>query len=562
MKPLRSFIFLFTLVFLIGSIGLHANEVKSDKGVVSSRSQHASLAGVAAMAAGGNAVDAAVATAFALAVTHPAAGNLGGGGFMVIRMADGSTFTIDFREVAPMASSRDMMLDDDSEYDPDLALRSRLASGVPGSVAGLLEAHSHYGKLTRQQVMKEAIRLAERGFHIPEDIARAIADRKEVWLRSKGSTEVFLNEEKEPYAAGELFKQPDLAKTLKVISEKGRDGFYTGEVADLIVAEMKRGVGLISHEDLEAYQPVWREPIIGNYRGYEVISMPPPSSGGIILVQMLNMLELSDVSEMGYNSTATMHLMIEAERRAYADRAIHLGDPDFYPVPIETLIDKEYAKERISDMDAEKATRSATMEAGNIPQESEETTHLSVIDKDGNAVSLTTTLNSGYGSGYVVEGAGFLLNNEMDDFSSKPGVPNQFGLVGAEANAIEPGKRMLSSMTPTIVVGENGDLLVVGSPGGSTIITTVLQIIVNTIDHGMSLHDSVLSPRFHHQWLPDHVVFESHSLDPELRKELEELGHTLTERLEIGDANSAARIDGANFGVSDPRNAGRAEAEE
>ncbi|MYD80257.1 MAG: gamma-glutamyltransferase [Gammaproteobacteria bacterium] len=545
----------FALLTETNAIG---NEVTSEYGVVTSRSEFASRAGTQALAQGGNAIDAIVAAGFALAVTYPSAGNLGGGGFMVIRMADGTVVTNDHREMAPNAAFRDMFLDDDGEYDPQKALRSHLASGVPGSVAGLLDVHSRFGELTREQVMAEAIRLASEGFKLPPDIARQISGRNSVWSRTSGSRKKFLKQDGSNYEEGDLFIQPDLAQTLRRIRDQGKDGFYKGKTAELIVAEMERGSGLISLEDLEDYRSIWREPIRGTYRGYEILSMPPPSSGGVLLVQMLNMLEKFNLGEMGSANPATMHVMVEAERRAYADRAMHLGDMDFYPVPIGTLTDKKYAFHRIHDLHKEKKTPSSEVAAGDLPlpQEHEETTHLSAVDAAGNAVAFTTTLNSGYGSGIVVEGAGFLLNNEMDDFSSKPGVPNQFGLLGAEANAIEPKKRMLSSMTPTIVVAKNRPILVTGSPGGSTIITTVLQIVVNVVDHGMSISESVTQPRFHHQWMPDVVTIESSGFKDETLDQLRRKGHEIRERRAIGDANTVGWVDDSVVGVSDPRNAG------
>lgn len=549
---------LILLLLFFQACGVSANEVFAEKGVVSTRSELASQAGVNAMQKGGNAIDAIVASAFALAVTYPSAGNLGGGGFIVFRQHDGSTWALDFREIAPAESTRDMFLDEEGIYDPDVALRSRMASGVPGSVAGLLLAHERFGKLSRQEVLAEAIRLAEEGFELPEDVARQIAGRKEVWLRSDGSRNKFLDEDGEVLEAGSLFVQKDLSATLQRISKEGREGFYQGKTADLIVAEMARGNGLISHEDLKDYTPKWRDPIIGTYREHEVISMPPPSSGGIILIQMLNMLEPHDLKASGFGTASTLHLMAEVERRAYADRAEYLGDTDFFPVPIETLTSKKYSLSRFEDFNGDSATSSQNITAGQIPLESEETTHLSAIDSEGNAVSLTTTLNSGYGNGYVVQGAGFLLNNEMDDFSAKPGVPNQFGLVGGEANAIEPKKRMLSSMTPTILVHTDGRILVTGSPGGSTIITTVLQIIVNLVDHGMTLHEAVASPRFHHQWLPDQITVERDKFEKETLDELTNLGHKIAIRSSIGDANSALATEINVIGVSDPRNKGAA----
>lgn len=561
-KIFRATLAVLVVVTFVLPVRISGNEVSSSQGVVSSRSELASQAGIKALRDGGNAIDAAVATAFTLAVTYPAAGNLGGGGFMVVYLADGSAYALDFREMAPAAATRDMFLYENGEYNSERALRSRMSSGVPGSVAGLLAAHEKLGKLDRQAVLTEAIRLAENGFQLPDDIARRIRDRRDVWLRSEGSKQVFLKSENDEYLdynARDLFVQSDLASTLKRISKDGTKGFYEGETADLIVAEMQRGNGLVSHGDLKRYTPVWRVPVLGTYRDYVILSMPPPSSGGVLLVQMLNMLENFDVAEMGFGTLTTMHLMSEIERRAYADRATHLGDSDFYPVPIQQLIDKNYASERMEDFNPDKASKSATIKAGTVRAESLETTHLSVIDHEGNAVALTTTLNSGYGNGFVVEGAGFLLNNEMDDFSAKPGEPNQFGLVGAEANAIEPRKRMLSSMTPTIVINQDEEyLLVTGSPGGSTIITTVLQVIVNSIDHKMSLYDAVASPRFHHQWLPDRITLEMQDFDPKIVEDLRLLGHETVQRASIGDANSAQKIGNQIIGVSDPRNDGRA----
>ena len=536
-----------------------ASVVTAENGAVASRSPLASEAGVQIMRDGGNAIDAAVGTAFALAVTYPSAGNLGGGGFMVIRLADGTTVTNDHREVAPQRAFRDMFLDEEGNYDGDRALRSHWSSGVPGSVCGLLDVHARFGKLPLDQLLSHAIRLAEEGFELPNDIARQFAARKERWLKHAGSAAVFLKEDGEVYEAGEAFVQADLASTLKRITKNGKDGFYRGATADLIVAEMTRGGGLMSHDDLAGYRSVWRDPIHGTYRGHEIFTMAPPSSGGVLVVQMLNALELFPLSDMGYGSAAIMQLMVEVERRAYADRAEHLGDMDFYPVPIAMLTDKSYAKQRMSDYDAARASISEDIKHGTVQSESEETTHLSVIDVEGNAVAYTTTINSGYGSGIVVTGAGFLLNNEMDDFSSKPGTPNQFGLVGAEANAIAPGKRMLSSMTPTIVVKDEKPVLITGSPGGSTIITTVLQVIVNVIDHRMGVEEAVASPRFHHQWRPDSISVETDGFSADVLLQLEEKGYLeIYERRSIGDANSIGIHDGKVTAVSDPRNAGGA----
>ena len=532
-------------------------------GVVASRSMIASQVGADVLRKGGNAVDAAVATGFALAVTYPSAGNLGGGGFMVIRMADGTLAANDHRETAPAAASRKMYQDENGAVVAGLSTDSHLAVGVPGSVDGLLAVLRKFGTLKRQDLMQPAIDLAENGFPLPRDIARSLLDKRQDFAKYPGSAKAFFKAEGELYAAGETFRQPDLAASLKRVQAEGREGFYSGQTADLLVAEMRRGGGLITHADLASYRSVWRDPIRGSYRGHEIVSMPPPSSGGILLVQMLNMLEAYDLGGMGFSSAAAMHHIIEAERRAYADRAEHLGDSDFYPVPISRLTDKAYARERFADFDPSQASRSAEVGAGAMPPpESPDTTHVSVLDGDGNAVAFTTTLNLRYGSKIVAEGTGILLNNEMDDFSAKPGAPNAFGLVGGEANAIAPGKRMLSSMTPTIVVKDGAALLVTGSPGGSTIITTTLQVIVNLIDHGMSLSDAVGQPRFHHQWLPDQVIYETPGFSPDTLAKLRTMGHNnllpYTFGRGIGDANSALRgVDGF-YGMSDPRNAGGA----
>ncbi len=531
-------------------------------GMVASRSLLASEVGAEIMRAGGNAVDAAVATGFALAVTHPSAGNLGGGGFMVIRLADGTVVTNDHREKAPRSASRDMYLDADGAVVEGLSTDTHLAAGVPGTVAGMLDVLERYGELSRRQVMAPAIRLAHDGFPLSYDLAVQLQDRAATFRRYPGSAAAFLKADGTPYREGERFRQRDLAKTLRRISRSGRDGFYKGKTADLIVAEMQHGNGLIDHEDLASYESKWREPIQGRYRGHVIYSMPPPSSGGVLLVQMLNMLESHDVAGMGFGSAARAHLMIEAERRAYADRAQHLGDPDFYPVPVAQLIDPEYAKRRFASYDPAQAGKSSDVTAGQWPEESPETTHISVMDAGGNAVAFTTTLNLSYGSKIAVTGAGFLLNNEMDDFSSKDDTPNAYGLIGREANAIAPHKRMLSSMTPTIVSKDGEPLLVTGSPGGSTIITTVLQVIVNVIDHSMDVSDAVSAPRFHHQWLPDRIIYEPYAFSPDSRRLLESRGHGALVPWEygrgIGDANSVMRRDGALWGMSDPRNAGGA----
>ena len=538
-----------------------AGVAEGPNGVVASRSPLASDVGIEVMKAGGNAIDAAVAVGFALAVTYPSAGNLGGGGFMLIRLANGDVVANDHRETAPAQASRDMYLDEDGELIAGLSTASHLAVGVPGTVAGLLDALAAYGTLPRETVLAPAVDLAMDGFPLPADLAAQFERQRERFARHPASLRKFTKPGDKPYQVGDTFRQSDLAATLERIAKNGRASFYGGRNADLIVAEMHRGNGLITHQDLMAYRSVWRSPIHGTYRGYEILSMPPPSSGGALLVQMLNMLEPFDINALGSGQPATAHLMIEAERRAYADRAQHLGDPDFYDVPLAMLTDKDYARERFGDFEPDLATRSESVGAGvPWPEESAETTHVSVIDRAGNAVAYTTTLNHGYGSKIVVDGAGFLLNNEMDDFSAKENTANTYGLIGREANAIAPRKRMLSSMTPTIVLKDAEPVFVTGSPGGSTIITTVLQVVVNAIDHGMSLEDAVAAPRLHHQWLPDRVVFEQGALSPQAQSTLAELGHINLAQIafRIGDANSAMRIGERLIGVSDPRNPGGA----
>ena len=550
---------LIALLFLLPLPAL-AEYQSAGNGMVASRSDIASEVGREILEQGGNAVDAAVATGFALAVTYPSAGNLGGGGFMILRLADGEVLAQDSREKAPLGATRDMFLDAEGNVDRALSTRSLKSSGVPGTVAGLLDALERHGTMSRQEVMAPAIALAEKGFTLNEDLAEQFRDTLDSFRAYPASMAKF-SKDGEPYEAGELWVQPQLAETLKRIAEQGRDGFYAGRTADLIVEEMRRAGGLITHEDLAAYQPVWREPVHGRYRGHDIWSMPAPSSGGILLVEMLNMLAPYDLGELGWGETATVHLMIEAMRRAYADRAEHLGDPDFYDVPRDVLTSPAWARQRFASFDPRRASDSAAVSAGDVdawPAESPETTHYSVIDKDGNAVSVTTTLNLGYGNKIVVPGAGFLLNNEMDDFSSRPNTPNAYGLIGREANAIEPGKRMLSSMTPTIVTRDGEPVLITGSPGGSTIINTVLQVVLNVLDHGMGIEQAVSSPRIHHQWMPNIVRYEIGAISDEVAAELRAMGHQgLTgSRFSMGDANSILIREGVYEGMSDPRNAG------
>ncbi|MDE0658640.1 MAG: gamma-glutamyltransferase [Gammaproteobacteria bacterium] len=552
---------LFAVVVCTALPSYGSQEASGREGAVASRSPLATQVGIGVLRQGGNAIDAAVAMGFALAVTHPSAGNIGGGGFMVIRLADGELVANDHREKAPLEARRDMFQDDNGAIVEGLSTASHLAVGVPGTVDGLLDVLRRHGTLTRQQIIAPALALARDGFSLPTDLAAQFERLGGRFEPYPASLAKFTRDDGSPLAAGDVFRQPDLAATLARIAEHGRAGFYEGATADLIVTEMARGGGLISHRDLAEYRSVWREPVRGTYRGHEIVSMPPPSSGGALLIQMLNMLEPYDLASLGRGSPPTVHLMVEAERRAYADRAEYLGDADFYDVPLARLMDKDYARSRFADFDPDAASRSADIGAGTWPTESPETTHVSVMDAHGNAVAYTTTLNLGYGSKIVVTGAGFLLNNEMDDFSSKPGVPNSFGLVGGEANAIEPGKRMLSSMTPTLVLKGGEPVLVTGSPGGSTIITTVLQVVTNVIDHGMDVGTAVATPRFHHQWLPNQVRYEPGAVAADTRTSLEKIGHVgFRETPGIGDANSVMRVGDEITARSDPRNAGAAAA--
>ncbi len=504
---------------------------------------------------GGNAIDAAVTAAFALAVTQPRSGNIGGGGFMLVSSESaGEVVAIDYREKAPAAASRDMFLDPDGNVDSDLSRYSHKAAGVPGTVAGLVLALEKYGTLSLADALAPAIRLANEGFVIPSRFSEGIRERAERLRQFESSARVFFKPDGSLYEPGELFVQKDLAATLKRIATQGAKGFYEGETADLIVAQMQRGGGLISHEDLKNYAPAVRVPVHGNYRGYDVYSMSPPSSGGTHVVQILNMLEGYPIAEKGHNSAATIHLMAEAMKRAYADRSEYLGDTDFVKVPVAGLTSKDYAAQLREGIDPLKATDSAGLKPGNpVPYESNETTHFSVVDKFGNAVSNTYTINFSYGSHIVVDGAGFLLNNEMDDFSAKPGVPNAYGLIGGEANKIEPDKRMLSSMSPTIVQKDGKNFLVTGSPGGSRIITTTLQVLLNVIDHNLNIQAAVNAPRVHHQWLPDEIRVEE-GISPDTVQLLEGMGHKVSQQAAMGAIQSImVTEDGTFHGGADPR---------
>ncbi len=530
--------------------------VISRGGIVSAEDSIGAQVGRNILAKGGNAVDAAVAMGFALAVTHPDAGNLGGGGFMLVYLAESQeTIAIDFREVAPVAATRDMYLDAKGDVDNQRAQYSHLSAGVPGTVMGLLDALETYGTMDRKSVMAPAIKLASDGFEVSFGLEDALERHTEQLSVDPSSEAYFLGLEQ-----GDIWKQKDLAQTLKRISRKGSDGFYKGKTADLIIAEMTSGNGLMTYEDLASYDVVKRQAVSGPYKNYNIHAMSPPSSGGVHIVQMLNILSGYDLQADGHNSAAYLHKLIESMRRAYADRSKYLGDPDFFNVPVSDLTDPDYADRLRADINLSKATRSSDVLPGAVLYpEPKNTTHYSVIDKDGNAVSVTYTLNFSFGSGYSVDGAGFLLNNEMDDFSAKPGSPNGYGLIGGEANKIEPRKRPLSSMTPLIVTQDGKAVLVTGSPGGSTIITSVLQVVLNVIEWDMNLSEATHRPRIHHQWLPDRVTIEP-GLSRDTLDRLSDMGHVFTRdekggyaTTTLGRVNSVGQSDTIFYGAADPR---------
>ena len=531
--------------------------VQATEGMVVSSDATATRIGVDILRQGGNAVDAAVAVGFALSVTYPRAGNIGGGGFMLIYDAETQQVeALDYRETAPAKAHRDMYLDAAGEPDPQLSRFSHLAAGVPGTVAGFSAALEKYGSLTWAEVSAPAVRLAEQGILVEAPLREDIASAAERLRGNPASRAVFFKADGGFYEVGERWLQPDLARTLKRIAEHGPQAFYGGPVGELIAAEMKRHGGLIDLEDLKAYRVQWRTPVHGTYRGYDVYSMSPPSSGGAHIVQILNLLEPHNLRQLGHNTAATLHRMAEAMKRAFADRAQFLGDPDFVAVPLTGLTGKAYAAALQRGIDLERATPSADIAPGRpSAYESDETTHFVVVDRHGNAVSNTTTLNFSFGSGIMVAGAGFLLNNEMDDFSAKPGVPNAYGLVGGDANAVAPHKRMLSSMSPTIVLHRGKPFLLTGSPGGPRIITTTLQVILNLIDHGMNLQEAVNAVRIHHQWLPD-ILFAEEGLSGDTVRLLESMGHTVQSGGTLGAAHSIAVGEDVLYGAADPRRAG------
>ncbi|MEZ5893430.1 MAG: gamma-glutamyltransferase [Parvularculaceae bacterium] len=535
--------------------------LRAEHGVVAAQDRLAAEVGRDILAKGGNVVDAAVATGFALAVTHPQAGNIGGGGFMVIKLADREeAITIDYREMAPAGASRDMFLDEAGEVDNMRARFSHLSSGVPGSVMGLLTALEKYGTMSRKDVMAPAIHLAEKGFPVSGALADALGEYNGRFKRDPSTLAYFSKADGAAYKRGDILVQKDLAKTLKAIAKDGAAGFYDGAVAGLIVSEMEKNGGLITREDLKNYRVVERPAVTGEFRGYEIISMPPPSSGGVHLIEMLNVLKGYDLASMGHNSADYLGVVVEAMRRAYADRAEYLGDPDFVKVPVAELTSEAYADKLRGQIKIGRATKSEDVKPGLGPlEESEQTTHFSVMDAEGNAVAATTTLNFTFGNSYSVDGAGFLLNNEMDDFSAKPGAPNGFGLLGARANQIEPGKRPLSSMTPTIVTKDGKAVLATGTPGGSTIINVVLENVLNVLEFGMNPMQANAMPKIHHQWQPDAIVSEP-GLSIDTIRIMESRGYIFAEgpdetlfQRTMGRTNTVMRINGELLGAADPR---------
>ena len=552
---------LLLLITLQLFIGCEPSPIHGENGMVVSTSRHASKVGIDIMKMGGNAVDAAAAVGFALAVTSSSNGNIGGGGFMVAHLNNGNEFTLDYREMAPSIAHRDFYLDENKDVIENKSLFGHFASGVPGSVDGLLMAWEDHGSgmISRKQLLAPAIKLAQDGFDLSEHEAKRFNYNKKFFSKHPETKRIFTRDDQE-WTKGDIFYQKDLAETLKRIAKDGRDGFYRGKTAELIVDEMKKVGGWISLDDLENYKAKYRQPVKGKFSDYDIISMGPPSSGGLLLVHMLNMLsEVMDKSksrsiDLSYNSSDYIHVLTEIERRAYADRSEHLGDSDYWDVPRKMFLSKSYAKTRADGIDYNQATASNEIKYGNNEfTESEETTHYSVVDKNGNAVSVTTTINSGYGSGVTITGAGFLMNNEMDDFSIKPGVPNLFGLLGNEANAIKPGKRPLSSMTPTIVLKQDKPYLILGTPGGATIITTVFQNIINVIEHDMNILEAITSPRFHSQWFPDVIYYEKNSLSSSIIENLTSRGHQMEIRGDIGEANGILIDEKGYWGAPDPR---------
>jgi gamma-glutamyltranspeptidase/glutathione hydrolase len=559
-KGLWAFLSIFVFISLVVSAatGQAASfrPEKSTDGAVIATSKYATEAGRRVLSDGGNAIDAAVAVGYTMAVTHPVAGNLGGGGFAIIRMADGKTYSLDFREMAPGKATRNMYLDAAGNVVPKLSLDGYLAAGVPGTVAGMSAMVDKFGTKKLVSLIQPAISYAERGFFISARNAETFVEHKDRLSKYASSRKYFLKPDGSTYKEGDVLVQKDLAKTLRLIAKEGPKAFYEGPIAELIEKDMKANGGIMSKEDLKRYKPIWREPVRGTYRGYEIISMGPPSSGGTHIIQMLNTLEGYDLQTMGHNSAATVNVMAEAMRFAYADRSEYMGDPDFVKVPLDILTSKSYAERLRNRIRQGTATPSDQVRPGTSFPEGSNTTHYSVADRWGNAVAVTYTINDYYGSAAAVDGAGFLLNNEMDDFAIKPGVPNLYGLLGGDANAVEPYKRPLSSMSPSIVLKDGQVYLVLGSPGGSRIITTVLQVILNVVDHGMTIREAVDAPRVHLQWIPDELRIEKNGLSADTIAKLTSMGYKVQVRGNMGDVNSIM-VDPKTRSyliASDPRN--------
>ncbi|HAY96710.1 gamma-glutamyltransferase [Shewanella sp.] len=534
-----------------------AQPVWAKHGMVASQETLASRTGVEILKQGGNAVDAAVAVAFSLAVTLPRAGNIGGGGFMLVHIAkENKTIAIDYREMAPSKAKKNIFLDENGDAVEKLSREHGLAVGVPGTVMGMSLALEKYGTMTLAQVTAPAIKMAQEGISVTPDLAQSLAGLKRRMAQWPTTAAIFYKADGSDYQVDDILKQPELAHSLSLIAEKGTKGFYEGETATKLINAVKDAGGIMTLDDLKNYKVVEREPVRGEYRGYEVVSMPPPSSGGVHIIEMLNVLQQFPIDKLGHNTAQTIHLMAETMKYAYSDRSEYLGDPDFYKVPIKALTSKDYAQKIASQIAMNKATPSAEIKPGKLaPYESDQTTHFSVVDKWGNAVSNTYTLNFSYGSGLVAKGTGILLNNEMDDFSAKPGVPNGYGLVGGDANAVEGNKRPLSSMSPTIVMKDGKPFLVTGSPGGSRIITTTLQIIMNVIDHGLNIAEASNAARVHHQWQPDELRVES-SFNRDTISLLEAKGHKVKVQSAMGSTQSIMVTEQGIFGASDPRHSG------
>ncbi|MEL4428797.1 gamma-glutamyltransferase [Shewanella mangrovisoli] len=554
---------------LLSSPTLHAEEpsifsqmataqpVWAKHGMVASQETLASRTGIEILKQGGNAVDAAVAVAFSLAVTLPRAGNIGGGGFMLVHLAkENKTIAIDYREMAPSKAKKDIFLDENGDAVTKLSREHGLAVGVPGTVMGMSLALEKYGTMTMAQVTAPAIKMAQEGISVTPDLAVSLAGLKRRMSQWPSTAAIFYKADGSDYQVDDILKQPELAHSLQLIAEKGTKGFYEGETAEKLVKAVQDAGGIMTLADLQHYKAVEREPVRGQYRGYEVVSMPPPSSGGVHIIEMLNVLQQFPIDQFGHNTAQTIHVMAETMKHAYADRSEYLGDPDFYKVPVKQLTNKDYAQKIASQIALNKTTPSTEIKPGNLaPYESDQTTHFSVVDKWGNAVSNTYTLNFSYGSGLVAKGTGILLNNEMDDFSAKPGTPNGYGLVGGDANAVEGNKRPLSSMSPTIVMKDGKPFLVTGSPGGSRIITTTLQIIMNVIDHGLNIAEASNAARVHHQWLPDELRVES-SLNRDTISLLEAKGHKVKVQSAMGSTQSIMVTEQGIFGATDPRHSG------